>query len=910
GVDDVTGALRITMDANGTGTAVSDDGQIDTTFTYATAFFGHAGDDVVLSNVEDTHEFANGGPGNDTIDLGGGKNVVFFHGSGHVQGVVAELATGQLTDPWGDTDVIANVTVLHASDLDDRLDASGLEAEITLFGEAGNDTLIGSDYDDHLYGGDGDDLLRPGQSIEQSEDDYNYNTLSTGAGNDTINFADVDVASAEAYYSVSHSDLDAPITATIANTGQPIIVDKGASGTDTLMNMDGVFDHARLNFFSGLQDDVLVVEMADIHWLSVFLQEGSDTVTFTGTPDAGAQIRLSYNWAETGITADLDAGEITVTGSEDVDRILGEGRATVFQGSWYADDITGSARDEVFILGAGADTLDGAAGFDTLLFDRSEYNAIVANLGLGTVAGGVSIEAPPTPTETDTFTATVVGIEAVIGSWTDDTLIGSELGNLLDGSKGDDYLSGQLGDDTLIATQGHDTVIGGGGVDRVEVGAVRADLGNLRMDKGLLRLEFEDRSVSVDHTVDVVVFDDQEIETAALVMELPVPAPTDAADILNGTWYADTINGQSGDDTIYGNGGDDSLLGGAGDDQFYVGVGTSTVQGGMGYDTVVAGFGFDQLDPASRLLTTLEGGVILIGPDRTVHIDGTVEYVTFDENSYGISDLGPFLIQDAFSVTEGDESLHGTSIGDIIQGLGGNDTLRGLDGADSLWGGAGDDFLSGDNHLDTLYGEAGNDVLSGGAGGDYMDGGAGDDWFVLSGNGDTAIGGSGMDTARIYESFSASWVSVERHPDDYDFVVIDTFATNGAVHISTERVRFQDGSQYIETLYAMVYDDWIVGGRSADTLTVAADAPAARGFAGDDVIQGADTAALLIGDAGHDTLIGGAGDDTLVGGEGDDHLHAKAGTNEVSGGAGIDTAVMNTDLGSPDAPLVEVVFDV
>jgi hypothetical protein len=63
---------------------------------------------------------------------------------------------------------------------------------------------------------------------------------------------------------------------------------------------------------------------------------------------------------------------------------------------------------------------------------------------------------------------------------------------------------------------------------------------------------------------------------------------------------------------------------------------------------------------------------------------------------------------------QGNDTLTGDGLANVLQGGGGNDILVGLDGADTLDGGAGGDLLSGGNGTDRLIGGTGEDLLIGG----------------------------------------------------------------------------------------------------------------------------------------------------------------------------------------------------
>jgi Ca2+-binding RTX toxin-like protein len=79
----------------------------------------------------------------------------------------------------------------------------------------------------------------------------------------------------------------------------------------------------------------------------------------------------------------------------------------------------------------------------------------------------------------------------------------------------------------------------------------------------------------------------------------------------------------------------------------------------------------------------------------------------------------------------------------------------------------------------------------------------------------------------------------------------------------------------------------ITGGETTDQLTVFA-------LAGDDVIDASGLSADAIaadGGDGDDLLVGGSGNDTLIGGDGDDVLIGGAGQDVLDGGAGDNTLI-------------------
>ena len=178
-------------------------------------------------------------------------------------------------------------------------------------------------------------------------------------------------------------------------------------------------------------------------------------------------------------------------------------------------------------------------------------------------------------------------------------------------------------------------------------------------------------------------------------------------------------------------------------------------------------------------------------------------------------------------------------------------TINGLDGNDTLSTGPG-------YAADTLNGGDGNDVLNV-AGGDFVNGGNGDDIIHighLNGQNIVASGGAGYDIFDAGPSdFAAYWI-------------------------------FAD-STGIEEYRGGAFEDTV------DFSLVTNTAVLISGANGNDSLKGGALADTLGGDAGNDTLSGLAGNDTLNGGTGDDSLDGGIGADSLSGGAGNDTYIVD-----------------
>jgi Ca2+-binding RTX toxin-like protein len=248
--------------------------------------------------------------------------------------------------------------------------------------------------------------------------------------------------------------------------------------------------------------------------------------------------------------------------------------------------------------------------------------------------------------------------------------------------------------------------------------------------------------------------------------------------------------------------------------------------------------------------------------------------------------------------TAGPDTLLGTLVDDLIDGLAGNDTLFGFAGNDTLIGGLGDDDIYGDigndsitggddqdyldggdgndtlfggNGNDEIYGNLGDDQLYGDAGEDFINGNAGNDYINGGLGNDTLFGGGGND---IFDgsgdSTGLDTFSGERGDDVYAIYNSNT--------VVVEDAGFGNDSAWTVvnyTLAANVENMYLVGNVTG------------VGNASDNIISG-----YGLGD---NTIYGLAGNDNLYGGEGNDYLNGGQGNDVLNGGAGNDILDGATD---------------
>ena len=449
--------------------------------------YGTIGNDTFTLNTVTTggsYLFAAGGYGDDTFDLTLNSRVrLGYGGGGGGTGIVANLATGVIQDGLGGTDRISirGGTValeLSASDGNDSVTGSdraevfylrtgsdtvlagagndtihggGNHTEIS--GEAGDDVLYSGGYGGFLSGGTGNDTIhsRGGEQVfGGAGDDWvlidaapNGVYVDTGPGLDRVEFtASGDTANPYAQPSVLLYKTLAgasAITVVIDGTGA------GGSGitsslgrTDLRMVQNGLAGAGLSVFATGLGDR-FEVTLDKGQTFKIAPGRGQDAIRATGS----GTLSLEYSFdpdggvaAIQGLVANLATGVVANDGFGQAETLqLGEGLGLVIQATGQNDRITGSARDERFVVSEGWDTLHGGGGSDTLDYSGFYDSSVRIDLAAGNAQtirnGGYG--------QNRQFLS---GIENVQGMSGDDALSGTRGANVLDGAGGNDMIFG------------------------------------------------------------------------------------------------------------------------------------------------------------------------------------------------------------------------------------------------------------------------------------------------------------------------------------------------------------------------------------------------------------------------------------------------------------------------------------
>src|SRR6185503_1461077 len=268
---------------------------------------------------------------------------------------------------------------------------------------------------------------------------------------------------------------------------------------------------------------------------------------------------------------------------------------------------------------------------------------------------------------------TLIGIENVRGSASNETIIGNAGANVLEGGAGNDLLRGGAGNDTLS---------GGASV-------------LLTHPEAVIPVEL-DGTDTVDYSTD----------PGAVTVNLLTGTATDGSggtDTLisienaNGSSFNDTITGNdaanvlaglSGNDTLRGNGGADVIGGGDGDDSITGGAGNDTLTGGAGIDRYfVVDAGQTIVNIGNDTITDFANDVIDLTPVPTITSLAQVLAISRQEGADGVIDLGGgnsirlagvalgSLTAANFVFDVPPLTVVGTPGNDALQGASGNDTI-------------------------------------------------------------------------------------------------------------------------------------------------------------------------------------------------------------------------------------------
>ncbi len=542
-----------------------------------------------------------------------------------------------------------------------------------------------------------------------------------------------------------------------------------------------------------------------------------------------------------------------------------------------------------------------------------------------------------------------------------DVIYGLDIDNVISGGLGNDDLSGKIFNDTLIGGKDNDRLVGnngadtyvyhlGDGNDNIDDRSTDNAIDTIQFGAGItrdnIRIVNESSQVVIylpnlqkisitgmydatnkvfnsDRAIEQIVFVDGSVLTQAQILQKvlnpeKVKLLGDSQDNnLIGSGLSETIIGYAGKDTLSGGGGDDEYL-------FNKGDGLDTVYDDQGNNLILLSNGYTESN--IKLIRSVNN-LLIVSTDTNDKITIQSAFSYSGYSNYMVKGINftngvewntsKILQMISYNQTDGNDYIYGTNL---------NDTIHGLAGDDRIESGAGIDYIYGDEGNDTLF--AGDEgVIIGGKGNDFMvfvGGKEGQYYFELGDGIDQIRSSYRGDDYRFHNDvnivFGDGIVS-----SDLKFFVQDDVLTVAYSAVDSIRVRDFFGNYDYRPLDltikfssgdVMVFDQDI-----KPLLTVTDDtnnkiydfnntASVVHGYAGDDTIYGGDGADTLYGDDGKDTLYGGAGsindrmyygydqgdtiyggngDDVIEGDDGNDFLYGEDGDDKIFGGLGNDS---------------------
>jgi Ca2+-binding RTX toxin-like protein len=491
--------------------------------------------------------------------------------------------------------------VINALDGDDTISAAGVPAgimKLVLDGGAGNDTIFGSQGDDVILGGAGDDVFEwnPGGGSDTVEGQDGVDALRfTGSGaSERIDifavggriglFRDVDSVSMDldgieqihiragggtdnvAVGDLSGTDVET-VAIDLAGSAGSVTVN-GAQGADVF----GVSGNADGLTVFGLQAEV-----------NAFHLDGDDRLTLNGL---GGDDLIDATGLDAGVV------ELAMNGGLGDDVMLGSDGDDLFNGGDGDDVVLMGDGDDVFVWNPGDDndTLEGQAGFDTLVFNGSNATE---NVDISANGGRVRFFRDVANVTMDLDDVESIDFNALGGA---DTVVVHDM-------SGTDLVEVNV---NLAAANG----AGDAQADAVIVQATSADDVILVIGEAgsasVLGLAAQVNVTGAEAALDRIVINagdgDDVVEASALAAG-GIRLFADGGggnDVLIGSAGDDVLLGGAGDDVLIGNGGNDILDGGEGDDVIINAAQVRNFEAGAGSAdridlTSIAGLSFDWL---------------------------------------------------------------------------------------------------------------------------------------------------------------------------------------------------------------------------------------------------------------------------------------------------------------------------
>ncbi|MEA2879412.1 MAG: large repetitive protein [Hyphomicrobiales bacterium] len=522
-----------------------------TTADYGIQFAGfHDSDDAIanaIGNVSFSDVSVSGHYDNALVYIQGYNNLSGLSFAATTIGNAASTAgwTGLYVEPKSTGGPFAPSGTTSTLDLTD-VTLAGTYGWQTTFQLPGADLILGVPTNDHIIGSGSNDAIRTLTGTD---------AIEAGGGNDLI----------------VYDTLPGAKHTVDGGLGTDTEVVFGTAGAETF-NVNAISGtQLGINILAGTSPASTVAATLANYEVATTAVEEINIQTGNG----GDNVVITGDLQGTGVSTST----ITVVGGTGNDTVDASGMLNAvdtgpLDASRVGVDFTGGAGNDTFISNSigSSDRFDGGTNTTG---DTVDYSAVTG--------GGVSVHlGNQSATDiggTGVGSDTLIGVENAIGSGQHDVLVGSSVANMLSGGGGDDSLAGNAGADSLI---------GGLGIDTADY-SLESGTNGVTVDLGL------NTAADTFGNTDTLT----SIENAT---------GTSLADTLTGGTGVNVLTGLGGNDTLIGTG-DDTLRGGANDDVYYAHMSDDVQENsGQGTDEVRAIESYT-LDANVENLTLLDNGV-------------------------------------------------------------------------------------------------------------------------------------------------------------------------------------------------------------------------------------------------------------------------------------------------------------
>lgn len=669
--------------------------------------------------------------------------------------------------------------------------AAGYDSSATFDAGAGDDIVIGGSLDDRIKGGDGDDIINGSAGSDRLEggkgnDTYYVDVTSvSGSGDLVVEKANegIDTVVSSVTFTLKSNVENLTLTGVADTNGTGNDIDNAIYGNSGANKLSGKGGNDQI--YGGAGYDTLIGGAGDD-----FLDGGTglDIATFSGT---------IADYSITVVDGVATVSDLRASAPDGIDTVQN------VETLKFSDGLVSVTvpPPEGALFGIGADTIDFATVVAGTYTEGTQY------FGYG---GNDHVTLP-----TDAAAAAAAGYNLALA---------------FDAGAGDDQVLGSSVADLIRGGAGNDILDGGAGADRLE-GGTGDDIYYVDSTSDLIVEKVGEGNDTVFSSVSLTL--KSNIENLTLTGTAALTATgNDLGNVIFGNDGANKIKGNAGDDWIYGDEGDDTITGGLGNDH---------IDGGAGKDTAVfSGKIADYSITTVGGITTVVDLLASDGDDSTDTLQG-VEILKFSDKSYTVpppAGASPLFSLNADTVDFNSVTAGSYLAGSQYAGLGGDDHVTladtlaaaaaaGYDPTVAFDAGDGNDTVFGGALADLIKGGAGNDVLDGGLGADRMDGGLGDDVFYVDDVGDVVAEKLGEGIDSVFASVSHTLKSnVE------NLTLTGTASLTGTGNDLDNLIYGNAGSNKI---IANAGNDWLYTGDGDDTVTGGAGSDHIDGGIGQDI---------------------------------------------------------------------------